>query len=46
MNMEDAWRGCINDQRKYMVIPPEKFVGVIDNKKYGVLIKYLKERYW
>jgi hypothetical protein len=45
-DMEKTWRDCINDQSKYRVVSPEIFTGAIDNQKYGMLIKYLKERYW
>jgi hypothetical protein len=45
-DMEKTWRDCIKDQSKYRVVSPEIFAGAIDKKKYGMLIKYLKERYW
>lgn len=44
--MEDTWRGCLNDNSKYSILSPADFVSPIDHDKHKDLIQYLKTRYW
>jgi len=44
--MEDTWRDCIKDQRKYQIIEPKQLLSKIDFIVYSKLIDYLNERYW
>lgn len=43
--MEQSWRECLNDQSKYKIVDPRKFLAPIANT-YPKLFQYLEERYW
>lgn len=44
--MEETWRECLENQGKYIIIPPSKLMNPTNNEKYSDLIAYLKKRYW
>ncbi len=45
-DMETTWREHLQNQSKYVIISPEKFLDGINKKTYEELIKYLTIRYW
>lgn len=45
--MEETWRGCLLDNRKYVIVDPLcLFSPIKENAKYKNLIVYLCNRYW
>lgn len=46
MDMEHTWRAQLKDQSKYQIIAPNDLLSSVDPQKYGLLLKYLQERYW
>lgn len=44
--MEETWRGCLNDQCKYVIIPPNELLAPVIDRQYGALLEYLENRYW
>lgn len=46
-NMENTWRGQLEDNRKYIIIDPKDFLSPLEGiEKYSELISYLNQRYW
>ncbi|MEL3961251.1 hypothetical protein MKZ01_08215 [Lysinibacillus endophyticus] len=46
MGMEETWRSCLNDQSKYVIISPQKFLAPLSSRNYDNLLDYLSTRYW
>lgn len=44
--MEITWRDCLNDQSKYVIVPPEELLSPVDWDRYNILFEYLNTRYW
>jgi len=43
--MEDTWRGCLKDQKKYLIVSPKELLSsAVD--ALNPLFKYLEKRYW
>lgn len=46
-NMEDTWRGQLEDNKKHIIIDPKDFLSPLEDvEKYSELISYLNQRYW
>ena len=45
-NMEATWREHLQNQSKYVIISPEKFLSGINKNIYKKLTEYLAVRYW
>lgn len=45
--METTWRSQLQDQSKYVILPPQKLLsGLFSFPHYQILLQYLKNRYW
>jgi hypothetical protein len=44
--MEETWRASLNDQNKYVIIPPKELLAPVIDEQYCTLLKYLENRYW
>jgi len=45
-DMEDTWRACLKDQKKYRIVSPRELLSPIEDSKYYDLFHYLQTRYW
>ncbi|MDX9799311.1 MAG: hypothetical protein RBT05_10690, partial [Bacteroidales bacterium] len=46
-NMENTWRGQLEDNSKYIIVDPKDFLSPLEGvEKYSELISYLNQRYW